>query len=242
MESTNRSSRVVVAADRLSVWLSRHWLALINVVLAIYIGLPFLAPVLDKSGHVLAAQIIYSSYRALCHELPQRSYFLFGEKTVYSLPELVERVGEDNLPLYPWPSPFNGNEQVGYKIALCQRDLAIYGTLLLSGLAFGWVRSRARPISFLIYVLIGVLPMALDGGSQLVSYLVPGLFPGGVPRESTWLFRTFTGAMFGWASAWLAFPYLQAAFAEIGEKSNERLVPSSPAEARPRSPTRFKQP
>jgi uncharacterized membrane protein len=233
---------VVVAADRLSVWLSGHWLALVNVALAIYIGLPFLAPVLNKLGHPFAAQIIYSTYRALCHELPQRSYFLFGEKIVYSLPELVQRVGEDNLPLYPWPSPFNGNEQVGYKIALCQRDLAIYGTLLLSGLAFGLVRSRARPISFWAYFLVGVLPMALDGGSQLVSYVVPGLFPGGVPRESSWLLRTLTGAMFGWATAWLAFPYLQAAFAEIGEKSNERLVPSSAAEALPRSPAQFKQP
>jgi uncharacterized membrane protein len=231
---------MVVAADRLSVWLSRHWLGLINVALAVYIGLPFLAPALEKSGHPFAAQIIYSTYRALCHELPQRSYFLFGEKTVYSLPELVERVGEDHLPLYPWPGPFNGNEQVGYKIALCQRDLAIYGTLLLSGLAFGWVRSRARPISFLVYILIGVLPMALDGGSQLVSYVVPGLFPGGVPRESTWVLRTVTGAMFGWATAWLVFPYLQSAFAEIGEMSNERLAPSTPVEATPRSAAQLK--
>jgi uncharacterized membrane protein len=242
LESTNGPNRVTAAADRLSVWLSKHWLALINVVLAVYVGLPFLAPVLERSGHLFAAQMIYSTYRALCHELPQRSYFLFGEKTVYSLPELVERVGEENLPLYPWPSPFNGNEQVGYKIALCQRDLAIYGTLLLSGLAFGLVRSRARPISFWAYIFIGVLPIALDGGSQLVSYLVPSLFPGGVPRESTWVLRTITGAAFGWATAWLVFPYLQAAFAEIGEKSNERLVPPPPAEVRPRPPAPLKQP
>ena len=234
--SFNGSSRVTAAADRLSVWLSRHWLAVINAALAVYIGLPFLAPVLEKSGHPFAAQIIYSTYRALCHELPQRSYFLFGEKAIYSLPELVERVGQDNLPLYPWPSPFNGNEQVGYKVALCQRDLAIYGALLLSGLAFGWVRSRARPISFWIYIFIGVLPMALDGGSQLVSYIVPGLFPGGVPRESTWVIRTITGAAFGWASAWLVFPYLQVAFAEIGDRSNERLAPPRPAEGRPGHP------
>ena len=240
--SFNGSSRVTAAADRLSVWLSRHWLAVINAALAVYIGLPFLAPVLEKSGHPFAAQIIYSSYRALCHELPQRSYFLFGEKAAYSLPELVDRAGEDNLPLYPWPSPFNGNEQVGYKVALCQRDLAIYGTLLLSGLVFGWVRSRARPISFWIYILIGILPMALDGGSQFVSYIVPGLFPGGVPRESTWVLRTITGGAFGWATAWLVFPHLQAAFAEIGEKSGERLAPPVPAEVRPRPPARLKQP
>ncbi len=209
-------------ADRISVWLSRHWLAVVNVMLAVYVGLPFLAPVMEKSGHPFPAQIIYTVYRALCHELPQRSYFLYGEKPAYTLQELADRVGEANLPLYPWPSPFNGDEQVGYKVALCQRDLAIYGTLLLSGLAFGLVRSRARPISFWVYILIGILPIALDGGSQLVSYVVPGLFPGGVPRESTWVLRTITGGAFGWASAWLVFPHLQVAFAEIGEKSGER--------------------
>lgn len=238
----NGSSRVTAAAGRLSAWLSRHWLAVINAALAVYIGLPFLAPVLEKSGHPFAAQVIYSSYRALCHELPQRSYFLFGEKAAYTLPELVDRVGEGNLPLYPWPSPFNGNELVGYKVALCQRDLAIYGTLLLSGLAFGLVRSRARPISFWVYILIGILPIALDGGSQLVSYIVPGLFPGGVPRESTWVLRTITGGAFGWASAWLVFPHLQVAFAEIGEKSGERLVLPPLAEVRPRHPGQSKQP
>ena len=56
---------------------------------------------------------------------------------------------------------------------------------------------------------------------------VPGL---GVPRESTWVLRTITGAAFGWATAWLVFPHLQAAFAEIGENSIERLAPPAPVE------------
>ena len=230
MESDLGVNRVASVADRISVWLSRHWLAVINVMLAVYVGLPFLAPVLEKSGHPFPAQIIYTAYRALCHELPQRSYFLYGEKAAYTLQELADRVGEANLPLYPWPSPFNGNEQVGYKVALCQRDLAIYGTLLLSGLAFSRVRSRARPLPFWAYVLIGIIPMGLDGGSQLISYLLPGLIPGIgiVPRESTWVLRTITGAAFGWATAWLAFPHLQAAFAEIRENSIARLAPPAP--------------
>ncbi len=229
MESDLGVNRVASFADRISVWLSRHWLAVINVMLAVYTGLPFLAPVLEKSGHPFPARIIYTTYRALCHELPQRSYFLYGEKAAYTLQELADRVGENNLPLYPWPSPFNGNEQVGYKVALCQRDLAIYGTLLLSGLVFSRVRSRARPLPFWAYVLIGIIPMGLDGGSQFISYLLPGL--GGMPRESTWVLRTLTGAAFGWATAWLAFPHLQAAFAEIRENSISRLAPPAPIKA-----------
>lgn len=223
MESVNSSNRVALVADRLSLWISRHWLALINIALAVYIGLPVLAPVLEKTGHPFGANIIYTVYRVLCHELPQRSYFLFGQKPIYSLQELADRVGIDNLPLYPWPSPFIGNEQVGYKIALCQRDLAIYGGLLLSGLTFGLVRLRFKPIPFWAYVLIGIIPIGLDGGSQFISYFAQGLYPSFVPRESTWVLRTITGALFGLATAWLAFPNLQAAFAEVGESSRARL-------------------
>lgn len=224
VESTN-SNRVSAFADRVVVWLSHHWLALINTVLAIYVGLPFVAPAAIESRHPFVAHIIYMIYSPVCHQLPQRSYFMYGEKPTYSLQELVDRVGEGNLPLYPWPKPFNGNAQVGYKVALCERDLAIYGALLLSGLVFSLVRSRARPLPFWAYILIGVLPMGLDGGSQFVSYLLPGLLPdlAILPRESTWLLRTITGGLFGLATAWLALPNLQAAFAEVAENSRQRL-------------------
>jgi uncharacterized membrane protein len=228
MEPVNGSNRVNTAADRISLWLSRHWLALINTVLAIYVGLPFLAPVLLEYGHPFAANIIYAVYAPMCHQLPQRSYFLYGGKATYSIQELADRVGEENLPLYPWPRAFNGDQHVGYKVALCERDVAIYATLLLSGLIFGLVRSRVRPIPFWAYVLIGIIPMGLDGGSQLVSYMIPSLF-GGIPRESTWLLRTITGAMFGWATVWLAFPHLHMAFAEMGEVSHQRLSESARA-------------
>jgi len=224
VESTS-SNRASAFVDRVVVWLSHHWLALINTVLAIYVGLPFVAPAALESRHPFVAQIIYTIYSPVCHQLPQRSFFLYGEKPTYTLHELVDHVGEENLPLYPWPRPFNGNAQVGYKVALCERDLAIYGALLLSGLAFSLVRSRARPLPFWAYILIGIIPMGLDGGSQFVSYLLPGLVPGLalVPRESTWLLRTITGGLFGWATAWLAFPNLQAAFAEVAEHSRQRL-------------------
>lgn len=220
---TVRPSRVSVVADRISLWLARHWLALINSALAVYAGLPFLAPVMLESGHPFAAQVIYTVYAPMCHQLPQRSYFMFGERAAYSLQELTDRVGVENLPLYPWPRLFNGNPQVGYKVALCERDLAIYGALLLSGLVFSLVRSRARPLPLWAYILIGIIPIGLDGGSQLISYVAVGLIPGIVPRESTWLLRTITGGLFGWATAWLAFPNLQGAFTEVAESARTRL-------------------
>ena len=222
VESTS-SNRASAFVDRVVVWLSHHWLALINTVLAIYVGLPFVAPVAIESRHPFVAQIIYTVYTPVCHQLPQRSYFLYGEKPTYSLQELVDRVGEENLPLYPWPRPFNGNAQVGYKVALCERDLAIYGALFLSGIIFSLFRSRIRPLPFWAYLLIGVIPMGLDGGSQFVSYLLPAVVPDFVPRESTWLLRTITGALFGVATAWLAYPNLQAGFGEAAEHAGGRL-------------------
>lgn len=223
MESDNSPSRVSVIADRVVVWLSRHWLALVNTVLAVYVGLPFLAPVMIKSGFPFVANAIYTIYAPMCHQLPQRSYFLYGEKPAYSLQELADRVGEENLPLYPWPRLFNGNAQVGYKVALCERDLAIYGALLLGGVVFSLFRSRIGPLPFWAYILVGVIPMGLDGGSQFISYLLPAVVSDFVPRESTWLLRTITGALFGIATAWLAYPNLQAGFGEAAEHAGGRL-------------------
>jgi len=211
-----------VFADRIAVWLSRHWLALINVVLAAYVGLPVLAPVLMESGHLSAARIIYAIYAPMCHQLPHRSYFLYGTKATYTMDEIYQVWPEADY----WKlRQFTGNPTYGYKVALCERDIAIWGSLFFCGLMFSLVRSRARPISFWVYVLVGVVPMMLDGGSQWLSYLAVAVFPqlDIVPRESTWLLRTITGGLFGWATAWLAFPHLQAAFAEMAESSQMRL-------------------
>ncbi|MEJ2759567.1 MAG: hypothetical protein P8046_13885, partial [Anaerolineales bacterium] len=73
----------VSAADRVSHFISAHYLKVINIVLLIYFGLPFLAPVLMKVGLPGAARPIYSMYKIACHELAFRSWFLFGEQAVY---------------------------------------------------------------------------------------------------------------------------------------------------------------
>ncbi len=208
-------------AFKISAWFARHWLAFINTIIAIYLGLPLLAPVLMVNGLNGPASVIYRVYQFACHQLPQRSYFLFGPQVVYSLQELNELAGTDQLagyPLYGEYREFAGNEQVGFKVALCQRDIAIYGSMLACGLMFSLVRKRVRPIPLWVYLAVGLGPMALDGGSQLLSYMLPGWMPGGVPRESTWLLRAITGALFGWATMWLALPYLQESFTAIDER------------------------
>jgi len=63
-----------------------------------------------------------------------------------------------------------------------------------------------------------LLPMALDGGTQLFGL-----------RESNWLLRSLTGAIFGIASVWLAYPYIEDAMQEVIEGETQRQQPASTA-------------
>jgi hypothetical protein len=60
-------------ADGATRWLTRHWLALFNSVVAIYVGLPFLAPLLMREGLERPARWIYAVYSFMCHQFPFRS-------------------------------------------------------------------------------------------------------------------------------------------------------------------------
>ena len=65
-------------------WLARHYLAVFNTFIAIYVLLPFLAPILMKVGATTPAGWIYRTYSVVCHELAFRSWFLFGEQASYT--------------------------------------------------------------------------------------------------------------------------------------------------------------
>jgi uncharacterized membrane protein len=192
-------------ADRLARWFSRHWLAVFNAFLGVYLGLAVLAPILMKAGAAEPAAWIYGAYKFTCHELGFRSFYLFGEKVYYPRDEFQADTGIDPNDLFA-ARDFYGSERLGYKLALCQRDLAIYVSLLLAGIAYHFLRRRLKPLHWILWVLIGILPMGLDGGTQLISYLPLGILP---PRESTPLLRVITGALFGIACVWFAYPYVQ---------------------------------
>jgi uncharacterized membrane protein len=106
---------------------------------------------------------------------------------------------------------FLGNPQMGYKVTLCERDISIWGAMFVVGLIYRIpvVRRRLRPVPIWLFIFLGAGPIGLDGFSQLLGYPPFSLWP---PRETTPLFRTLTGAIFGAMMAWLAFPYLAEAF------------------------------
>ena len=205
----------VSTSDKISNFVSLHYLAVANLVLLLYVGLPFLAPVFMKTGHPVAASVIYKIFSPLCHQLPFRSWFLFGEQAYYprelaGIPGVVTYetlVNSHEIDLFTARS-FNGNAVAGYKIAICERCLALYGFMLLFGLAFWATRRRLRSIPMWLWILIGMVPIGLDGVSQFTG-IIPGL-PAWLPvRESTPLLRTLTGGLFGWMTAWYLFPLLE---------------------------------
>jgi len=106
---------------------------------------------------------------------------------------------------------FVGNQQVGYKLALCERDMAIYGSILLFGIIFAISGRKIKPLPWYIWVLVGIMPIALDGFSQLLSQPPFGFIP---YRESTPFLRILTGFLFGFTTAWFGYPLVEQSMAE----------------------------
>ncbi|HBY06793.1 MAG TPA: hypothetical protein DEH22_03050 [Chloroflexi bacterium] len=219
----------VSKADRFTYWFSRHYLLVINLMVLVYVGLPLLAPVLMKVGLEFPATVIYKIYGGMCHQLAYRSWFLFGEQPVYPRAAagvegyltFNQATGLDETGLLA-ARAFLGNEVVGYKTALCQRDMAIYGAMLLFGILFAITGRKWKSFPIWAWLLVGVMPIALDGFSQLLSqwaampefsFLQP-IF-GWLPyRESTPFLRTLTGFLFGFATAWFGYPLVEEAMAD----------------------------
>ena len=223
-----RRGQQISNADNMMFWISRHYLALFNLFIFIYVGLPILAPVLMKAGAETPARIIYTIYKPLCHQFGFRSFFLFGEQAYYPLPEanmsgiitFDQATGIQDLHFPGSISRldarnFIGNETVGYKMALCERDIAIYGSILLFGLVYAATGRRLKPIHWLVWIVIGMGPIGLDGFSQLFSQMEWSWLVNILPyRESTPYFRVITGAVFGLATAWFAYPYMEESMAD----------------------------
>jgi uncharacterized membrane protein len=115
---------------------------------------------------------------------------------------------------------YRGDEQMGYKMTLCARDISTYIALFAGTLIYRFVRRRLRPVPLLIYLILGLAPIGLDGFSQLLSYPPFELWP---PRETEPVFRVLTGALFGLMNAWLGFPYLEMSFQDTRRQIEDKL-------------------
>ena len=218
-------------ADRFSLWLSRHYMALFNLFVLIYVGLPFLAPVLMSSGAELPATVIYRAYGFVCHQLAFRSFFLFGEQPFYPRSTAgvndvltfnqATNLGEDSTAKDIFAAErYVGDERVGYKVALCERDVAIYAGILLFGVIFVLSGRRIPILPWYLWILVGLVPIGLDGVSQLISQLPIYIIPF---RESTPQLRVITGGLFGLATAWFGYPMVEESMADTRKIMESKL-------------------
>ena len=54
------------------------------------IMLPFAAPLTMHLGWPVLGDLLYQFYSLFCHQLPQRSWFLFGDKLTYTLTKIQQ--------------------------------------------------------------------------------------------------------------------------------------------------------
>lgn len=229
---------------KLNIWtlkFARNWLKVVITFLAIWVSLPFIAPTLMHLGAEGPARVLYTVYAPFCHQFPFRSFFLFGEQPVYprtnagtnwnsfesyatNIDEFADFTSEDDFSLN-WTltnKNFFGNDELGYKVTLCERDIMIYGAIFIGAIIYSipFIRKRLRPVPILIYVILGICPIAIDGFSQLLGYPP---FEFWEPRETLPEFRVLTGALFGFMNVWLGFPYLEGSFKETRENIEAKL-------------------
>ena len=141
--------------------------------------LPFLAPALAAIGYDQLARAIFVGFSVACHQIPERSFFLFG-----------------------------------HQLAVCQREVGIYVGLFASSLVYRHVQERLGPMPIRLY-FIAISPMIIDGLSQMLGM-----------RESDWLLRVTTGALFGVSTVWVFFPRLAQTLSDIdAHLSNELKQP-----------------
>lgn len=211
------------------------WLAIAIGLLAIFNGLPFLAPVFMKLGWEGAGRIIYMIYSGLCHQMAQRSFFLFGSGGIqmYNIADLPINLaglstGEQIVVL----RRFIGNDAFGWKVAWSDRMVYMYVTPLLLAVGYAILRrfKRIKPLPLWVFFLL-LLPMTIDGGSHWVSDLdgigqgfrytnswLASLTGNVFPKSfyvgdafgsfNSWM-RLFSGVAFGLGVVGLALPYME---------------------------------
>lgn len=175
MFSYNRKIRFV----RITYYLMRHWLTLLIVVLGIINILPFVAPIFAKLGLTGPAEFIYAVYTPLCHQMAQRSFFLFGENIMYAPQRLpISLSGELVQEMFALKA-FTGNELLGWKVAWSDRMVYMYGMTWLTLIIYQQMKTRfqIKRINLILFVIL-LTPMAVDGLSHVVSDFQGGLFEG----------------------------------------------------------------
>lgn len=174
---SERTVRLVIRLNRAVYRIARHWLLVVNTFLFVYFLQLFLAPMFAGSGHQELARPLYAFNGFFCHQDPDRSFFVFGQK-----------------------------------LACCERCAAIYGGMFVLGLVYAVCRERVHLPSWRFAGLL-TIPIIIDGGTQLVGL-----------HHSNVVLRVITGVFFAAAICWVLLPYLEAGFATMRTRIEERFA------------------
>lgn len=222
-------------ADPMVVLLLRHGLALLLAPLLIFTLLPFAAPLAMHLGLEFWGDLLYRFYSLFCHQLPQRSWFLFGPKLTYTLAEIQQAASASS----PWElRAFVGTPEMGWKVAWSDRMISFYTLTPVFGLAYTMLRRlgrRSAPLPWFV-LLLTLLPLAIDGGTHAINDVLtggmssdgfrdtnqwlawitfnafPGFYAGDQLGAFNWWARLMTGALAAWGVAFTVFPLLDQLF------------------------------
>ncbi len=164
-------------------FLARNWIIVFALGFGLYVGFPFLAPVLMHIGWTGPGMVIQKVYSTQCHQLPDRSFFLFGPQVMYPIQQIQAAWQNTTDPAVL--RQFVGNAQMGWKVAWSDRMVSMYTSTWLFGLLWWVFRKRIRPLPLWGLILFWI-PMALDGGSHFVSDIFGGV-EGGFRYTNNWL-------------------------------------------------------
>ena len=209
--------------DKLTDFFNQNYILIFAFVFVFIPGISILAPVLMHLNLAVPAKLIYWIFRFACHQLPYRSFFLFGSQPYYPLAEAnmgknivtFEQAIQNPEMKFAEIKAFIGNSEMGYKTALCQRDIAIYLSIALCCIVFMISKNRIPRLHWSLWIVLGLIPIAVDGFSQMLSTIVPF-----INRESTPMIRVLTGALFGFMTSWFLIPYLEKKIQESSSDSH----------------------
>jgi uncharacterized membrane protein len=230
------------------LWCLDHWVLVFALLLGAVNLLPFLAPVFMRLGWDGPARLIYAIYSPMCHQMAQRSFFLFGVQPMYNIAELPVILTGNKLAEMEALRAVIGSADLGWKVAWSDRMVSMFGGLWLAGILYGLLRQRRviKPLTLVGFALL-LLPMLIDGGTHLISDAVGGL-RGGFRYENQWLaaltshalptwfyvgdglgsfnswMRLISGVAFGFALIWLAYPYIHRSVSEVAAELRAKLT------------------
>jgi uncharacterized membrane protein len=129
-------------------------------------------------------EAVYMLYMPTCHQLPQRSWFLFGEKLTYTLTEIQQVYASTD----PWQLRFfYGTPEMGWKVAWSDRMISFYTMTPIFGLLYAVLRRQVRrPLPLKLFLIL-LLPLALDGATHVISDMIWGISAGGLRDANAWL-------------------------------------------------------